>query len=691
MSDLQSETTDAVASDNPSGSEELNTSSQTSATRRRRRVQVTSEHDIDLDRGLTDDDILVEAKSESVEVSDAPVPVASPSPTTRTRTRRVQGEKVPEAPATRTETSSPKADADDASVEQSTGGRKRRRRSAEEEPQAKTTPKAKPVKPTIGTTISAEVVAQMTPPVPSATDTLNSGRKRSRKPTAKKEPGKTGNRSRRSKNSQTDSETLAHVSADLGVDDQHEIDKKTLKKRRKDLGTGKATGRYSMYVHVDTRGNTQLAMTEGRILTEHYVSRADLDDTTSIDGNIYLGRVQNVLPGMEAAFIDIATPKNAVLYRADVMYDHDKYKHQPPRIEEALQNGQMVLCQVTKNPIAHKGARLTQEVSLAGRFVVLIPRQPDTYGISKRLPDDERRRLRRILDAIRPDDAGLIVRTAAEGATDEELRRDMMRLREQWEQIKEVAGKAEKSRTATLLYKEPPLVMRMIREEFNKDFRSIVIDDKALFDEIHGYVEAITPELADRVEYYGDSEKLDLYERYHVTEQLTKALESKVWLPSGGSLIIERTEALTVIDVNTGKNVGSSNLEETVYHNNLEAADEIARQLRLRDIGGIIVIDFIDMEIEKNRFVLTDRLREALSRDKTRTQVFEVTELGLVQMTRKRLSEGMVESFADTCPTCEGRGFVIDQDMVGGFAPVKKDNKSEKPDKADKATEPASS
>lgn len=619
MSDIQSETNEHASASQQA--ELANTD--TPLTRRRRRVTVSSELDIDNDRVMTSEDVLDVAKEEA------------------------QAEKPPA----------------------NNQGRKRTRRVADTPEKAQKIPKTQkpaPVKPTIGATIPADAVSQVVPEAPPK-------RRRSKKTTKNDGPeNKNDNQNRKSKSKgqKQDAPALAPVHADLGVDDDFEIDKKTLKKRRGKLRKGKPTGRYSMYVHVDKRGHTQLAITEGRILTEHYVSRADIDDTMSIDGNIYLGRVQNVLPGMEAAFVDIATPKNAVLYRADVMYDHDKYKHQPPRIEESLKNGEMVLVQVTKNPIAHKGARLTQEVSLAGRFVVLIPKQPETYGISKRLPDDERRRLRRILDEIRPEDAGLIVRTAAEGATDEELRRDMLRLSQQWEDIKKVAAKAEKAKSATLLYKEPPLVMRMIREEFNKEFRSIVIDDKALHDVISGYVESITPELAERVEYYDPTNDLDLYERYHVTEQLTKALEKKVWLPSGGSLIIERTEALTVIDVNTGKNVGSSNLEETVFHNNLEAADEIARQLRLRDIGGIIVIDFIDMEIEKNRFELTNRLRDALSRDKTRTQVFEVTELGLVQMTRKRLSEGMVESFAEVCDTCEGRGFVIDRDMVGGFAPI---------------------
>lgn len=678
MSELQSENTDDTSSTQRSSEQEnLNqvgsTSTSTTATRRRRRVQALA--DIDNDRVFTNEDILGEAKT------DVGLEVKLDESDSRAQLRREGLENVNESSvSTRKRTRrSDNTDRDlDALIESvskneidltQTQPKTRKRKKLTEE---KIEPTA-PLKPEIGATISAEMVAQM-----QVNDKSSKTRKRSKKDSdTNSDQNAKAKTKRRGKKSQSDSDSSVRpINADLGIDDEFEIDKKTLKKRLKKLGTGKATGRYSMYVHVDSRGNTQLAITEGRILTEHYVSRADLDETVSIDGNIYLGRVQNVLPGMEAAFIDIDTPKNAVLYRADVMYDHSKYPNQPPRIEESLKNGQMIMVQVTKNPIAHKGARLTQEVSLAGRFVVLIPNQPDTYGISKRLPDDERRRLRRILDEIRPSDAGLIVRTAAEGATDDELRRDMLRLSEQWQQIKVLAAKAEKSKKATLMYKEPPLVMRMIREEFNKEFRSIVIDNKELYDEIKHYVESITPELADRVEFYEADDELDIYERYHITEQLTKALENKVWLPSGGSLIIERTEALTVIDVNTGKNVGSTTLEETVYHNNLEAADEIARQLRLRDIGGIIVIDFIDMEVEKNRYALTERLREALARDKTRTQVFEVTELGLVQMTRKRLSEGMVESFAHTCETCEGRGFVINADMVGGFAPIAKENKT---------------
>ncbi|MBV8161297.1 MAG: Rne/Rng family ribonuclease [Acidimicrobiia bacterium] len=438
------------------------------------------------------------------------------------------------------------------------------------------------------------------------------------------------------------------------------LDEEALAQRRGRERKGRPVGRYLMTVHVRAEA-TQIAVLEGRALIEHYVSRPQ-DDATQIHGNIYLGRVQNVLPGMEAAFVDIGTPKNAVLYRGDVQYDpEDVVESGAPRIEQMLKARQTILCQVTKNPIGTKGARLTQEVSLPGRFVVLIPNST-TYGISKRLADDERRRLRRILDEIRPEGHGLIVRTAAENATPDELRRDVERLLRQW---KEIDGLAKRSKAPALLYREPDLAVRIIREEFNREYRGVVIDDRALYDEVHDYVSSLIPELADRVEHFdpGD-ETLPLFERYHVHEQLHKALDRKVWLPSGGSLIIERTEALTVIDVNTGKNVGSSSLEETVFRNNLEAAEEIARQLRLRDIGGIIVIDFIDMEVKKNRDEVLRVFKAALARDKTRTQVFEISELGLVEMTRKRVSEGLVESFSIECPACNGRGIVLDESLL---------------------------
>ncbi|MFM8955580.1 MAG: Rne/Rng family ribonuclease [Actinomycetota bacterium] len=440
-----------------------------------------------------------------------------------------------------------------------------------------------------------------------------------------------------------------------------ETDAELIERRKGKERNGRPLGRYMMCVQV-RRDFTQVAMLEGRSLIEHYVSRP-ADDADQIHGNIYLGRVQNVLPGMEAAFVDIGTPKNAVLYRGDVQFDKEDVVEQgpEPRIEHVLQPRQLILCQVTKNPIGAKGGRLTQEVSLPGRFVVLIP-DSRTYGISKRLPEDERRRLRTILDRVKPEEHGVIVRTAAENATEHELQTDMSRLLDLWEEIKESSKKAS---GPTLLYREPSLAVRVIREEFSSDYRGIVIDDAELFDEVRQYIADFNPEFADRVEFHDTSgEGLSLFEKMHVHEQIHKALDRKVWLPSGGSLVIEHTEALTVIDVNTGKNIGKTSLEETVFNNNLEAADEIARQLRLRDIGGIIVIDFIDMEIRENRRRVLERFKDALSRDKTRTQVFEISELGLVEMTRKRIGEGLLTNFADTCPDCEGRGFTVDHSML---------------------------
>ena len=457
---------------------------------------------------------------------------------------------------------------------------------------------------------------------------------------------------------------------------QAAVEAEIVERRRGRTRDGRPVGRYLMCVQV-REGFTQVAVLEGRKLIEHYVSRP-ADDISQIHGNIYLGRVQNVLPGMEAAFVDIATPKNAVLYRGDVQYDAEDIveKSADRRIEDILKARQLILCQVTKNPIGAKGARLTQEVSLPGRFVVLIPNSK-TYGISKRLPDDERRRLRSVLDRVKPAEHGLIVRTAAEHATEQELRADMARLLDEWARIEEAAKKANGPK---LLYREPSLAVRVIREEFNAEYRGVVIDDPRLWEDVKSYVSDFNPELADRVELYtpnavspeSESDEADtsasglpIFEHYHVHEQLHKALDRKVWLPSGGSLIIEHTEALTVIDVNTGKNVGTSNLEETVFHNNLEAAEEIALQLRLRDIGGIIVIDFIDMEVKEYRRKVVDSFRAALARDKTRTQVLDVSDLGLVEMTRKRIGEGLLTSFAGQCPECEGRGINVDHSLIG--------------------------
>jgi ribonuclease E len=442
-----------------------------------------------------------------------------------------------------------------------------------------------------------------------------------------------------------------------------DLDDETLKKRSGKRRKGRAVGRYQMNVHVDADTNTHIAVLEGRSLIEHYVARP-ADDIFQIHGNVYIGKVENVLPGMEAAFIDIGTPKNAVLYRGDVQFDPAdvEEKGSQPRIEDVLKEKQLIVCQVTKNPIGHKGARLTQEVSLPGRFVVLVPNSK-TFGISKRLPDPERKRLRQVLDKAKPKEHGIIVRTAAEDVTGEEIERDVSRLLRQWEQILELSKKHNRP---AMLYREPNMAVRVIREEFNADYRAVIIDDESLFTEISEYIGAVNPALADRVQHYdlGD-DPLPLFERFQITEQLRKGLDRKVWLPGGGSLIIEHTEALTVIDVNTGRNVGSKSLEETVFRNNLEAAEEVARQLRLRDIGGIIVIDFVDMEIKDNRAQLVRTFKDALSRDKTRTQVFSVSELGLVEMTRKRIGEGLLESFSDQCETCHGRGLVMSHAVLG--------------------------
>ena len=429
------------------------------------------------------------------------------------------------------------------------------------------------------------------------------------------------------------------------------------KRRRGGERRTRAQGRYLMCVH-STATATHIATLEGRTMVEYIVAK-QADETNQIDGNIYVGRIQNVLPGMELAFVDIGIPKNAVLYRGDVTFDRDEVEQSSnnKRIEEMIRAGQTVVCQVTKNAIGAKGARLTQEVSLPGRFAVLVPNS-STIGISKRLADGERRRLRKIIDEIKPDRHGIIIRTAAEGVSAEDLSRDVASLSEKWAAIEAEVAKSNQPR---LVYRDLDLAVRVLREELNEDYRGVMIDDRDLYEKVREYVLAVNPELADRIEYYDRSkEELPLFERYFVHEQLHRALDRKVFLPSGGSLIIERTEALTVVDVNTGKNVGTNNLEETVFRNNLEAAEEVARQLRLRDIGGIIVIDFIDMEARGNREAVASALRQALSRDKTRTQVFDISELGLVEMTRKRVNEGLLESVSTICQVCDGRGFLVE-------------------------------
>ncbi|WP_433335482.1 Rne/Rng family ribonuclease [Spirillospora sp. CA-294931] len=396
---------------------------------------------------------------------------------------------------------------------------------------------------------------------------------------------------------------------------------------------------------------TQIAVLEDDVLVEHYVNRATHQ---SYVGNVYLGKVQNVLPSMEAAFVDIGKGRNAVLYAGEVNWDVAGLEGQPRRIESALKSGQSVLVQVTKDPLGHKGARLTSQVSLPGRYLVYVPDGSMT-GISRKLPDKERSRLKQILKKIMPENAGVIVRTAAEGATEEELSRDVSRLSAQWENIqKKVKGASAPS----LLYGEPDLTIRVVRDIFNEDFTKLVVAGEGAWDTVAEYVEYVAPHLADRLERWtGDG---DVLGAYRIDEQIAKGLDRKVWLPSGGSLVIDRTEAMTVIDVNTGKFTGQGgNLEETVTRNNLEAAEEIVRQLRLRDIGGIVVIDFIDMVLESNRDLVLRRLVECLSRDRTKHQVAEVTSLGLVQMTRKRVGQGLLEAFSETCEACNGRGIHV--------------------------------
>ena len=400
---------------------------------------------------------------------------------------------------------------------------------------------------------------------------------------------------------------------------------------------------------------TQIAVLEERTLVEHYVTRRE---DVSYVGNIYLGRVQNVLPGMEAAFVDIGKGRNGVLYAGEVNYDEADLEGELPRIEQTLKSGQTLLVQVTKDPMGTKGARLTQHLSVAGRYCVLAPGD-GMLGISRKLTDDERERLRKILKGLRPEGYGLIVRTAAEGATQEQLEADIARLVRIWE---EVNGKAADAKPLDAVYEEPNLVMRVIRDIFGTEYSDLIVDNEELAGQIREYLSDVSPDFVDRVTVHtGDDHIFDAYE---VTNQIRRALEKKVWLKSGGYLIIEKTEAMWVIDVNTGKFVGERNLEETVLRNNLEAADEIARQLRLRDMGGIIVIDFVDMLVPANRDEVLKRFKRELARDKTKSRVMEISKLGLVQMTRKNVSQGLQESFTEPCDACDGRGAKIVEHML---------------------------
>jgi len=403
-------------------------------------------------------------------------------------------------------------------------------------------------------------------------------------------------------------------------------------------------------------GKIQIGVLEDGILVEHYVAKAS---EASLIGNVYLGKVQNVLPSMEAAFVDVGRGRNAVLYSGEVDWELAETGNQPRRIEMALKSGDTVLVQVTKDPVGQKGARLTSQVSLPGRYLVYVP-NGSMNGISRKLPDSERARLKKILKEILPEDAGVIVRTAAEGATEEQLTLDVQRLQQQWEAI---SKKVEKGQAPVLLHSEPDLLVKIVRDVFNEDFQKMVISGDDAREVIEEYLASVAPDLLERVVKHEGHK--DVFDEYRVGEQIAKALERKVYLPSGGSLVIDRTEAMTVVDVNTGKFVGSGgNLEETVTKNNLEAAEEIVRQLRLRDIGGIIVVDFIDMVLESNRDLVQRRLMECLSRDRTKHQVAEVTSLGLVQMTRKKLGIGLLEAFSEPCEACASRGVIVHHEPI---------------------------
>ncbi|MEU6023960.1 Rne/Rng family ribonuclease [Micromonospora sp. NPDC047134] len=408
---------------------------------------------------------------------------------------------------------------------------------------------------------------------------------------------------------------------------------------------------------VRQRGDrTQIAVLEDGVLVEHYVTRSSAG---TMAGNVYLGKVQNVLPSMEAAFVDIGRGRNAVLYAGEVNWDTSGLEGRARSIEQALKSGDSVLVQVTKDPIGHKGARLTSHVALSGRHLVYVP-GGNASGISRKLPDTERKRLRDALKKLVPDGAGVIVRTAAEGASEDELARDVKRLQAQWEDIQ---AKAAEGGAPVLLYEEPDLVIRVVRDLFNEDFRELVIEGDQSYDMVESYLSHVSPDLLARLRRHVGT--TDVFAEYRIDEQILKGLDRKVFLPSGGHLVIDRTEAMTVVDVNTGKYTGAGgNLEETVTRNNLEAAEEIVRQLRLRDIGGIVVIDFIDMVLESNRELVLRRLTECLGRDRTKHQVTEITSLGLVQMTRKRIGAGLLEAFSETCDCCKGRGLIIHTEPV---------------------------
>ena len=476
---------------------------------------------------------------------------------------------------------------------------------------------------------------------------------RSRKATTKKsEPAKSGSRTARAASSKV--EATEEDAAPSRVRRKRQ-GRATVRRRRESMPVVPRLTDKQMVI-TEHGERDQIAVLEDRELVQHYVTRVG---AKSMVGNVYLGRVQNVLPGMEAAFVDVGRGRNAVLYAGEVNWSpEDLEGPSPPRIEQVLKSGQSVLVQVTKDPIGGKGARLTAQISLPGRYLVHAPNS-EVNGISRRLPDGERRRLRAIFKELKPEEHGLIVRTAAEGASREALAADLDRLVGEWAQIEK---RAKKAKAPAVLYEEPELTVRVVRDLFtDEEYRELVTDSPRVFGLVTDYLRDVAPDVLSKVRLHEGP--LPAFEEFHIVEQIHKGLDRKVWLPSGGYLVIDRTEALTVIDVNTGKSVGKTNLEETVVNTNLEAAREAARQLRLRDIGGMIVIDFIDMLLEQNKTKVVDAMKEALAQDKSRSQVFDISPLGLLEVTRKRVSGGLLESFSEPCPTCEGRGLLITYDV----------------------------
>ena len=589
------------------------------------------------------------AKSESVDVSEKPA-VAADSESSdsedranrnRRRRRGGRGRRKPGADAANTENNdenSSEESTDEDSAEGSTSTRRRRRRRATGEG---VTP---------GETIEEDGVITVVK--------VREKRERVERP-ARPDRNDRGSRNRRDRNDRPDRNDRG------GRSDYREPYRKrgTIITDGEFLARRENVDREMLVRQIADR--TQIAVIEDGIMVEHYVNR---NSNQSYVGNVYLGRVQNVLPSMEAAFVDIGKGRNAVLYAGEVNWDAAGISESAPRkIETVLKTGQPVLVQVTKDPIGQKGARLTSQISLPGRYVVYVP-GGGMSGISKRLPEEERSRLKAILKNLIPEEAGVIVRTAAEGVSEEDLTSDVARLKAQWDDIYAKSQNANFHPPAAL-YEEPDLAVRVIRDIFNEDFRKLTVQGSTAWDEVTNYLGFIAPELTQKIEKYTGTG--DLFADFRVEEQLAKAFDRKVYLPSGGSLVIDRTEAMIVIDVNTGKFIGKGgNLEETVTKNNLEAAEEIARQLRLRDLGGIVVIDFIDMILESNREAVLRRLVECLGRDRTKHQVAEVTSLGLVQMTRKRVGQGLIEAFSTTCDSCSGRGIHIHMEPVKMKAPA---------------------